>query len=414
MIDRADRAGRETLLSPVSIAPNSGAALLVADDARGMTTLWSADLAADAEPKPLFTPPEGEIGEYLYAADSATLIGVRYGLARRTHWLLPDLADLQAKLDATLPESQVRIESLSRDRSSMLVRVTRADAPGRWYILKLDDGRLRRIADVSAGLNGVKLGPVRLERYKARGGMELTCKLTLPAGSEPKSLPVVVMPHGGPWAHDDMAYDHWSQFLASRGYAVLQPNFRGSTGHGTPYLRAGEGQLGLKMQDDLNDALAWAVGRGIANGGRAAIMGASYGGYAAMWGLARDPKLWRCGISVAGVSALQRTVNAFRGMLNARSARSAWERMTPDFGAVSPINRVADIAAPLLLIHGQRDLRVDDGESRRMAARMEAAGKPAELVLLPQGDHDFTREPDRLALLAAAERFLLRHNPPGA
>jgi dipeptidyl aminopeptidase/acylaminoacyl peptidase len=249
-------------------------------------------------------------------------------------------------------------------------------------------------------------------QYKARDGLEIEAVLTLPPGREARNLPIVIMPHGGPWAHDTLDYDYWAQFVASRGYAVLQPNFRGSTGYGTEFLRKGQGQMGLAMQDDVTDGLAWAVKEGLADPKRACIVGASYGGYAAMWGVAKDPDLYRCADSVAGVANLRRDVNDFGSALLAKKFRDDWQRMTPDFAAVSPINAVERIKVPLLLIHGKKDIRVDAVQSTSMASKMRGAGKPVELVILPEADHSFTREADRLTLLTSIEAFLLKHNPP--
>jgi dipeptidyl aminopeptidase/acylaminoacyl peptidase len=177
---------------------------------------------------------------------------------------------------------------------------------------------------------------VKLITYKARDGLPIEAVVTTPKGREARKLPVIVMPHGGPWAHDTLDYDYWAQFLASKGYLVIQPNFRGSTGYGQEFERRGEGQLGLAMQDDVNDALAWAVSEGLADGKRACIVGASYGGYAAMWGAARDPDLWRCSISIAGVASLRREVNDMGdSSMHANSNSDAWGRMTP----ISPLSR---------------------------------------------------------------------------
>ena len=234
----------------------------------------------------------------------------------------------------------------------------------------------------------------------------------MPRGGAATDLPLIVMPHGGPWGHDELAYDYWAQFLAERGYAVLQPNFRGSTGYGAAFEDAGEGQLGFAMQDDVTDGVRWAIEQKIADPKRVCIVGASYGGYAAMWGIAKDPGLYRCAISIAGVSNLRREVNDFGGTLRAKLHRTQWQKMTPDFAAVSPINAVDRIKTPLLLIHGKKDVTVDHNQSARMFAAMTKAGKAVDFVSLPLADHYFTREADRLLLLQSIEAFLAKHNPP--
>jgi dipeptidyl aminopeptidase/acylaminoacyl peptidase len=201
------------------------------------------------------------------------------------------------------------------------------------------------------------------------------------------------------------------QFLANRGYAVLQPNFRGSTGYGTDFLHAGDGQLGLAMQDDVTDGVKWAIGEGLADAHRVCIVGASYGGYAAMWGIAKDPDQYRCAISIAGVSSVKREVNSFAAALNSNMNRDTWERMAPDFDAVSPINAVDRIKTPLLLIHGKKDVTVPYVQSSKMNDRMHKAAKTVEFLSLPLADHYYTRQDDRVALLKAIEAFLARYNP---
>lgn len=235
--------------------------------------------------------------------------------------------------------------------------------------------------------------------------------MTAPKGRDLRNLPVIMMPHGGPWANDEPRYDYWAQFLANRGYLVIQPNFRGSTGYGTEFMKKGEGQMGLAMQDDITDGLRWAVAQGYADPARACIVGASYGGYAAMWGIAKDPDVYRCAISIAGVASVRREVDDFGGSLMSTKYRADWQRMTPDFAAVSPLNHVNRITAPLLLVHGKKDVTVEFGQSQSMFNRMKSANKTVELVPLPMADHHFGREADRVTLLKAMEDFLARNNP---
>jgi dipeptidyl aminopeptidase/acylaminoacyl peptidase len=165
------------------------------------------------------------------------------------------------------------------------------------------------------------------------------------------------------------------------------------------------------MQDDVTDGVKWAIGEGIADPKRVCIVGASYGGYAAMWGIAKDPQQYRCAISIAGVSNLRREVNDFGSMLNGNAFRDDWQRMTPDFEAVSPLNAVDRIATPLLLVHGKKDVTVDFVQSKKMYDRMRKASRVVEFLPLPLADHHFTRQEDRVALLTAMEAFLGKYNP---
>jgi dipeptidyl aminopeptidase/acylaminoacyl peptidase len=294
----------------------------------------------------------------------------------------------------------------------MLVRFSTPDNPGLLFYYDAATRDLTRLAAMNEKLGGKRLSRSDYVRYKARDGLEIEAILTMPKGRRDKDLPLIVMPHGGPWAHDRLGYDYQVQFLASRGYAVLQPNFRGSTGYGMKFEHAGRGQMGLAMQDDLTDGVQWAVQQGIVDAKRVCIVGSSYGGYAAMWGIAKDPDLYRCAISISGVSAVRREVNDFGGSLHGRLHREHWEKMSEDFDAISPIYAVQRIKAPLLLIHGKKDVTVAHNQSSKMHSAMQAAGKSSTFHSIAKADHYFSRETDRLTLLSEMEKFLKAHNPP--
>lgn len=294
----------------------------------------------------------------------------------------------------------------------MLVRVGDASQPGSIYYYDAEDsGSMKLFAYLNGAIRSARLGPVSTFRYKARDGLSIEAVLTLPKGRDPKNLPLIVMPHGGPEARDSASYDWWAQFLADRGYAVVQPNYRGSTGYGKKFMDAGDGEWGLKMQDDLNDAVTDLANRGIVDSKRVCIVGASYGGYAAMRGAQRDGTKFRCAISYAGVSDLNGMIRYDSKFLNANAARAGWRQSAPDLKAVSPVNHAADFSTPILIMHGKKDLRVPVAQSRRMVNRLKAAGKSVEYTEQPEGDHHFTREADRVQFLEAIEVFLAKHNP---
>jgi dipeptidyl aminopeptidase/acylaminoacyl peptidase len=418
-IDRANSRKRESLLSPFLFLPGTDHALVMDDDEKGLATVYEIDLITQAKVSTVFSAPGGaEVSGPIVSSDGETVLGYgASGAIDQVHWIDPQFAEVQALIDKAVGDRKARIIDFNRDRSRMLISVTRADAPGSLYFFDVADGRMQRIAYFNQAIGARSLNPVSLIRYKARDGLEIEAVLTLPkdySGAKDragKKLPIIMLPHGGPWGQDSLTYDYWAQFIASRGYAVLQPNFRGSTGYGTDFLAKGEGQMGLAMQDDITDGLRWAVAQGIADPARACIVGASYGGYAAMWGIAKDPDLYRCAISIAGVANIRREVNDFGGDLLGGRYKDDWKRMTPDFPAVSPMNAIARIKAPLLLIHGKKDITVDFGQSSSMYGRMKDAGKQVELVTLAEADHHFTRQADRTVLLQSIETFLAKHNP---
>jgi len=224
-----------------------------------------------------------------------------------------------------------------------------------------------------------------------------------------------MLPHGGPHAYDEQAFDWWAQAFASRGYAVFQPNFRGSTNRDDAFVRAGYGEWGRKMQTDISDGLEELVRQGIVDPKRACIVGASYGGYAALAGVTLQQGLYRCAVSVAGVSDLSLMYNTdYResgqvGLLR----RSLLEELGPrsGFGAASPRRLAAQADAPILLIHGREDTVVPYEQSAKMADALKDAGKPHRLVDLGEEDHWLSRSSTRMKMLEEAMAFVQEHNP---
>lgn len=420
-VERVDTRNREELIFPEMFLSGTDHALATHDDGHGFNTLYEIDLTKQKDVQVVYAAvaPREIAHVVIDGAQTMLLAAKESGADGGTHWFDTSLAGLQAQFNKAVGGNaavgrRATIVSLSLDRKRMLVRVDRPDTPGGLYFYNVDAGAMNHIAWYNDQLGDRPQSPVTLVHYQARDGLPIEAVLTLPKGRDAKNLPIIMLPHGGPWARDTLSFDYWAQYIASLGYAVLQPNFRGSTGYGTTFLRKGEGQMGLAMQDDITDGLRWAVAQGIADPRRACIVGAAYGGYAAMWGIAKDPELYRCAISVAGVASLRREVNDFGNYVMDNKVTDDWKRMTPDFVAVSPINAISAIKAPLLLIHGEKDVIVDVGQSKSMYRHMLAAGKPVEFVDLPLADHYFGREADRKVLLRAMGAFLTKYNPADA
>jgi dipeptidyl aminopeptidase/acylaminoacyl peptidase len=262
-------------------------------------------------------------------------------------------------------------------------------------------------------LVGVKLGAVRDFAYEARDKYALTAYLTLPPGAEEKKLPLVVMPHGGPEWRDTPGFDWLAQFLASRGYAVLQPQFRGSTGFGQAHADAGRRQWGLRMQDDVTDGVRALIDKGIADPKRVCIVGWSYGGYAALAGATFTPELYACAASIAGVSDLPDMVGfEFRSGGRESNSLVYWRDhigapTDPQVIANSPARSAGTVRAAILLIHGVDDTVVPISQSQHMARALKTAGKSYELIELPGEDHwMMTSSSSRIRTLTELERFL--------
>lgn len=318
--------------------------------------------------------------------------------------------------------SPVQLVSWSDDRSQIIVRIDSAIAGPTYALVDLDSKTANWLGDIYAGLKPADIAEVRPITYKARDGLEITGYLTLPRGSDPKDLPLVVLPHGGPASRDGPGFDWWAQALASRGYAVLQPNFRGSDGFGKTFLEAGYGQFGRLMQTDLSDGVRDLANRGIIDPKRVCIVGASYGGYAALAGAVLDPGVYRCAAAIAGISDLRRFMDSRVQVGGPRqnAALRYWSRFLgvdgrrdPDLAAISPITYVDKVDIPILLVHGKDDTVVRYEQSEMMVRALRRAGKPVEFVTLPDEDHWLSRGATRLKMLEAVVAFLEKHNPPG-
>ncbi len=409
-VDRA-RKGDERLTVPVLFLRDNGKALVIDDDEAGYSALYELDLATLERGKQLFASKGYDIDGLLPDASGFGYLGIQVDENQLAiHWTDPDMAAMQTAVSGLIKGARVDIMSVSRDRSRAILRVGGPDTPGAWFMYYRAENALSPIAENNGTIRMRRLHPVRTIRYKARDGLEIAAVLTLPRGKSSK-LPLIVMPHGGPFARDSEAWDWQAQFLADRGYAVIQPNYRGSSGYGTQFAKKGEGQWGLAMQDDLDDAVKALVDQGIADPTRACMVGASYGGYAAIRAAQRDGKKYRCAVSYAGVSDLNRMLSHQRNFLYSRSRTDWLKEQAPDLKNVSPVNFPEQFEIPVLLMHGDRDRVVPPVQSKLMAQKLKSAGKDVTYIIQPEADHHFSRTEDRVEFLKALEAFLAKHNP---
>jgi len=401
----------DRLTVPALFLQDNTKALVIDDDEGGYSALYELDLTTLERGKQLFASKGYDIGGIVRDPTGFGYLGVRVEEERpMVRWTEPAMMVMQATVSARIKGGQVHIASLSRDHSRALLAVGGADAPGGYFLYDRSKDTIDPLSYNNGTIRMRRMHPVRTIRYKARDGLEIAAVLTVPAGRQGK-LPLIVMPHGGPFARDSESWDWWPQFLADRGYVVIQPNYRGSSGYGTPFATKGQGQWGLAMQDDLDDSIKAVADLGIADPARVCMVGASYGGYAAMRAAQRDGKRYRCAVSYAGVSDLNRMLNHTRGFLGG-GARGDWLRQqAPDLKSVSPLNFPEQFSIPILLVHGDDDRVVPPVHSKAMAQKLKAAGKDVTYIAQPQGDHHFSRTEDRLEFLKALEMFLAKHNP---
>jgi dipeptidyl aminopeptidase/acylaminoacyl peptidase len=313
---------------------------------------------------------------------------------------------------------RISLWDLSADHRKLLVKVDSAsDGPAIAFV-NLDAKQASYVGTVYDGLKPEDLGPVRPLAFSAADGLPLTGYLTLPNGRAAKGLPLIVFPHGGPAARDTPGFDWWAQAMASRGYAVLQVNYRGSDGFGRKFLEAGYGEWGRKMQSDLSDGVRYLAAEGTIDPKRVCIVGGSYGGYAALAGATLDAGVYRCAVSVAGIADLHRFVVWSREQADLSSERY-WDRFMgakdpsdPHLEAISPAAHVGAATPPILLIHGKDDTVVPFEQSQMMADTLRRAGKAAELVVMKHEDHWLSHGDTRLQMLQATMAFVEKNNPP--
>lgn len=345
------------------------------------------------------------------------LLGARYlGARQEIHALDPHFAEVLPRLEALSDGDLARV-SCDRTGLRWVVDFTHDRDPNVTWFYDHATGQARLLFRPFPHLDPADLAPVTPITLTARDGLTLPCHLTLPIGVEQRNLPTVVLVHGGPWYRDSWCYDPEVQLLANRGYAVLQVNFRGSTGYGKAHTRAGIGEFAGRMHDDLLDALDWAIAQGYTDPERVAIYGCSYGGYAALVGAAFTPDRFAAAISYTGMSDLTdlvRSVVPFARRLVVNSyLRYIGDPDDPiaeaDMLARSPISRVDDITAPVLLIHGTKDVRVHRRNSDRIFDALRARGAEVEYLVNEHEGHWFINSDSNIELYTTLERFLARH-----
>ena len=378
------------------------AAAYAMDFATGKTTLLKEDPRADIS-NLMVNPVSGRVEavqvDYLKPEWTVLDAGVK-----------ADIAFLNEKL------GEWAVGSRTQADDKWTVATLNSDKASSTWLYDRKAKSLTKMFDTRPDLEGAALAPMRPVEIRTRDGKTMVSYLTLPAGTAAKPakpLPMVLLVHGGPWARDGYGFDTEAQFLANRGYAVLQPNFRGSTGFGKAFTNAGNGEWGAKMHDDLLDAVNWAVNGGYADATKVAIMGGSYGGYATLAGLTFTPETFACGVDIVGPSNLNTLLStvpayweSFRKQLAARMGDPDTEEGRKWLKERSPLTHADKIVKPLLIGQGANDPRVKQAESDQIVAAMQAKNIPVTYVLFPDEGHGFARPDNNIAFMAVTENFL--------
>ena len=389
--------------------------------------IGSSNLGRDKSAIVEFDPITAKEVKVLYANDDYDVNGVGYSRKRKVitaayfnswkserHYFDSTSKTIFEKIQKQLPGYEIGISGINKEENTIILRTYSDKSLGAYYIYTSEDDKMEKIVEVSPWIDENEMSNQLPISYSSRDGLEINGYLTLPKGynmRNAKNLPVVINPHGGPWARDGWGFNPEIQFLANRGYAVLQMNFRGSTGYGRKFLEASFKKWGREMQDDITDGTQWLIDKGIADSTRIAIYGGSYGGYATLMGLVKEPQMYAAGVDYVGVS------NMFTFM---KTIPPYWEPMlemmyemvgdvekdSVMLREVSPVFHVDKIKSPLFIAQGANDPRVNVDESDQMVKAMKEKGIEVEYLVKKDEGHGFRNEENKFDFYRAMEKFL--------
>jgi dipeptidyl aminopeptidase/acylaminoacyl peptidase len=334
----------------------------------------------------------------------------------KIYWKDKKFEDDYKFLQSKYPGMEIGFGSRTADEQMILVNVFSDTEPGETVLFNRKTRQIVPQYKIRQRIDRSALSPMTTIRYKSSDGLEIPAYLTIPKGTAGKNLPLVVFPHGGPWARDVWGYNSWAQFLANRGYAVLQPNFRASTGFGKKFLNSGNNEWGQKMQDDITYGVRHLVAQGVADAKRVGIMGISYGGYATLAGVTYTPEMYQAAVAIVAPSNLMTLLEAIppyweagRTLMYARMGNPNTPEGKAQMMRQSPVNSVDKIKTPLMVVQGANDPRVNKREADQVVVALRDRNYPVEYIVAPDEGHGFARPVNNMAMLAAAEKFLAKH-----
>ena len=377
------------------------------DKLNGRTALYRVALDGSGRREVLVSHDQVDVDQLLRIGRRGRVVGASYATDRRQAvYFDPELRRLSDQLSRALPNLPlVRFVDASDDESKLLIWAGSDTDPGRYYLYDKGTRQLAELMISRPQLEGVRLAQVRAVTYRAGDGTMIPAYLTLPPSGSGRGLPAIVMPHGGPGARDEWGFDWLAQFFANRGYAVLQPNFRGSAGYGDQWFQRNGFQSWRTAIGDVNDAGRWLVAEGIADVSKLAIVGWSYGGYAALQANVLDPGLFKAVVAIAPVTDLNALKEASRGWTSFANMRD-FIGSGPHVREGSPVYNAAAIRAPVLLVHGALDRNVGIRHARRMRERLRDARRQVELLEFEQLDHYLEDSAARAEMLRRSDAFL--------
>jgi dipeptidyl aminopeptidase/acylaminoacyl peptidase len=409
--------------SPVAF-DNQGT-LYVSAGYKGRAALFAYDLATRQRAREPFVDIEGfdYRGDVVLDYGARKILGIRLqGDARSTAWLDPAMQALQKKVDALLPQAinQLSCSADCREPRALVVASVSDRQPVAYYVYSVADGKLTGLGSAHPDIKPAQMGLRDFHRFAARDGLQIPAYVTTPPGKRGAALPTVVLVHGGPNLRGaSWEWQAEAQFLASRGYLVIEPEFRGSTGFGFAHFQAGWKQWGRAMQDDLADAANWAVKKGWADPKRIAIMGGSYGGYATLMGLIKNPELFRAGVEWSGVTDIELMFSRPEADATQEARNYSMKTLIGDpvadaavFAANSPLEQAGRIRQPLLIAHGGVDRRVPIVHALKLRDAIARENRGVEWVTYPEEGHGWRHEADRIDFWKRVDAFLARNLAP--
>jgi dipeptidyl aminopeptidase/acylaminoacyl peptidase len=401
----------ETFGGVAAIRPDGKGVYLISSLGANAARLTDLDFAT-GQSRVVAADPQYDVNDVMTHPTSHVLEAVEFVRAR-SEWQPVDKA-LEADFAALqrVRKGDFKVESRDVSDRVWVVSYLADDAPVYYHAFDRASRKATALFSNRPQLERQRLAEMRPISFKARDGLLLHGYLTLPAGSAGKNLPMVVNVHGGPWGRDTWGLDNEAQWLANRGYAVLQVNFRGSTGYGKQYLNAGDREWAGAMHTDLLDGKKWAIEQGHADPAKVAVMGGSYGGYATLVGVAFTPGEFACGVDIVGPSNLETLLKSippyWKTLASVFQKRMGRLEETEFLKSRSPLYKAGDIKVPLLIAQGANDPRVKQAESDQIVEAMRKNGKPVDYYVFPDEGHGFARPENRMAFYAAAEQFLAR------
>jgi dipeptidyl aminopeptidase/acylaminoacyl peptidase len=409
------KVGPDEILNALSFTADGSSLYLISSMGRNTAAVVEKNIATGTE-KIVAASDEVDAGNVVIHPRRYVVEAVEFSPGR-SHWQVIDNAvkDDFAAL-AKVNDGDFFIASRTEADDVWLVGFQSDRAPGRFYRWDRKAKESKFLFTTRPKLDGLALSEMKAVAITARDGLKINTYLTLPVGIAARNLPMVLFPHGGPWARDQWGFNGYSQWLANRGYAVLQPNFRGSTGYGKKHLNAGNKQWGLKMHDDLIDCVNWAIKEGIADPKRIGIMGGSYGGYCALAALTFTPEVFACSVDIVGPSNLKTLIGTIppywkpmRAVFDVRLGNVDDPKDAELVRNASPLNSASRIVRPLLIGQGANDPRVKQAESEQIVGAIEKNHGHVIYVVYPDEGHGFARPENRTDFNARAEGFLSEH-----